>query len=147
MGVVPARWTRDATSIIPHKVLDDLIWEHLRNSCHPPKTNVYGTTASKIIHFISPNRNWSNNCCIIRVLWYLFRVLTYQTHITTLWHIPANEVEGITAVDFSLKEICIQISIPMYRVSKVNQKLLNRVSLEMGTAIYSPRCNHKFFLR
>ncbi len=32
------------------------------------------------------------HCCIIGVLWYLFRVLTYHTHITTLWHIPANSI-------------------------------------------------------
>ncbi len=31
-------------------------------------------------------------CYIIAVLWYLYRVLTYHTHVTKLWHIPVNPV-------------------------------------------------------
>ncbi len=47
---------------------------------------------------------------------------TYHTHNKILY-------------SFRLKEVCIQISIPLYRVPNVNPKLLNWVSLGMGTAI------------
>jgi hypothetical protein len=40
-----------------------------------------------------------------------------------------------STVDFSLKEICIQISIPTYGVPHINPKLLNNDSLGMETAI------------
>jgi hypothetical protein len=42
-----------------------------------------------------------------------------------------------TTVDFSLKEVCIQISIPTYRVPNLNQKLLNQISLGMGTGFFT----------
>ncbi len=76
-----------------------------------------------------------------------------KNHVNPILHDGLACIFGITVllilaapVDFSLKKVCIQILIPMYWVPNVNQKLLNRDILGMGTAISSLRCHHVFFL-
>ncbi len=67
--------------------------------------------------------SFSNN-----IIWYKFK-LPFGSYVET-----CTSFYQFHTVDFSLKEVCKQISIPTYSIPNVNPKLLNWVSL--GTFLH-----------